>query len=1122
MPALSAARFLIYLHAGTCFLACPLHAETAPAPIPIAEIGAKATVDYQGDAIRIERTPEGTRLYTGFQKLMGNVTSEGLTLESTEAAGGRLQLTATTVGRTSSKGQSLPRKGIVMVAEKMVAWTRPGLVEEYSVSVDGVRQDFVIATAPLGTGDLSIELALRGARAESHGDGVKLTLDGSARELIYNRLHVTDATGRELQATLLVSAPNHLTVRVADAGAAYPIRIDPTFSDADWVSLNPGIQAANDNVYATAVDGSGNLYIAGDFTVVGTVAANRVAKWNGSTWLALGSGMPESVYALAISGTSVYAGGKFISAGGTQANRIARWTGTTWLPVGSGTDAAVRALAVSGSNLYAAVDSIYITPGSKVAQWNGSSWAILGSAMNGIVNALTVSGSTVYAGGLFTNAGGTDANNIAQWDGNAWTALDTGTDGTVQALALNGSILYAGGDFTMAGGQSASRIAQWDGNAWAPLGSGMNNKVYALTVSGNDLYAGGANRVAKWNGSDWTILGSGMNSIVYSLVVSGGTLYAGGQFTTADNVSANRIARWDGDVWSALGTGMNNTVTAVAVSNGALYIGGHFTSIGNMEINRIARWDGSRWSGLSSGMDGSIYSMAFNGSDLYAAGFFTTAGGTAANCVAKWDGNAWTSLDSGMNGSVYALAVDGNSLYAGGSFTTAGGTVANCIARWDGNAWSALGSGMNSTVYALVVNGGVLYAGGNFTTAGGTTVNRIAKWDSNNWLALGSGAGMNSIVRALAVNGNNLYAGGLFNTADGKVVNHIAKWDGNVWSGLGTGIPSGPVYALSMRSGELYVGGSFSIAAVGAVNVAMWNGNAWSALGTGIKNGTVYALGSVNGKLYLGGTFALAGTTVSPYIAQANLPPAPDIAILQSSYVEDGGTVVWGNTVVGNSVVRTFRIFNPGTADLANLNVSIDGADYPNFTLSALSTTSIPVGISTATFTVTFTPTAYGIKTAAIHIASNVAGDKNPYDIPLTGRGVLPQDTDDDGILDSWEQLYWPGATASHGPLDDDDHDGLVNLLELAFGLNPTVPNAGALTPLTLEGGYLTMTISKQPGAAYEVQSAGTLTPGQPDSFSATTTTILINDATTLKVRDNTPLGTSSTRFMRVQVTGAP
>lgn len=53
------------------------------------------------------------------------------------------------------------------------------------------------------------------------------------------------------------------------------------------------------------------------------------------------------------------------------------------------------------------------------------------------------------------------------------------------------------------------------------------------------------------------------------------------------------------------------------------------------------------------------------------------------------------------------------------------------------------------------------------------------------------------------------------------------------------------------------------------------------------------------------------------------------------------------------------------------------------------------------------------------------------------------------------------------------------------------------------------------PGVTYEVQSAATL-------FSANTTTVLINKATTLKMRDNTLISTLPARFMRVQVTAAP
>ena len=72
-----------------------------------------------------------------------------------------------------------------------------------------------------------------------------LILNDSGRVLAYSRLNVVDATGRELPATLEVHAHDRLTLRVDDDSATYPVRIDPTFSDADWVSLNPGLPGAN-------------------------------------------------------------------------------------------------------------------------------------------------------------------------------------------------------------------------------------------------------------------------------------------------------------------------------------------------------------------------------------------------------------------------------------------------------------------------------------------------------------------------------------------------------------------------------------------------------------------------------------------------------------------------------------------------------------------------------------------------------------------------------------------------------------------------------------------------------------------------------------------------------------
>jgi hypothetical protein len=134
---------------------------------------------------------------------------------------------------------------------------------------------------------------------------------------------------------------------------------------------------------------------------------------------------------------------------------------------------------------------------------------------------------------------------------------------------------------------------------------------------------------------------------------------------------------------------------------------------------------------------------------------------------------------------------------------------------------------------------------------------------------------------------------------------------------------------------------------------------------------------------------------------------------------------------------------------------------------------------------------------------------------------TTPADADGDGLRDAWEIAQF-GAATGHSALDDFDADGYNELLELAFGQNPTISSPGGLPPVTSEGGYLTMTLVKQPGVTYEVQSAGTLQPALPNSFSAASTTVLVHDATTLKVRDNYLIGTGLRRFLRVKVTAAP
>ena len=346
-------------------------------------------------------------------------------------------------------------------------------------------------------------------------------------------------------------------------------------------------------------------------------------------WSALNNGsqigVNNYVYALAVDGNDLYAGGVFTTAGGVTANRIAKWDGSSWSALGQGLNGDVNALVVDTSgNLYAGGDFSNNVRGISypVAKWDGNSWSEIGQGINGYVNALALDASgNLFAGGNFSEVSDVIvASNIAKWNGNSWSALISvgiaGVDSEVRSLAVDGSDLYVGGDFTTAGNVTVNHIAKWDinTNSWSALSSegqiGVNNSVYALAVDGNDLYAGGVfttagggivNRIAKWDGTSWSTLNSGsqigVDNSVNALAVDGNDLYAGGDFTTAGGVTVNRIAKWDGSTssWSALGNGVTEEVKALLVSSSSdLYAGGFF-QIASGEtvdkiVNYIAKW----------------------------------------------------------------------------------------------------------------------------------------------------------------------------------------------------------------------------------------------------------------------------------------------------------------------------------------------------------------------------------------------------------------------------------------------------------------------------------------------------------------------------------------------------
>ena len=694
-----------------------------------------------------------------------------------------------------------------------------------------------------------------------------------------------------------------------------------------------GVANGADGIISAIAKSGSDLYIGGRFTAVGNTLARNVAHWNGTTWRPMGTGIAEKlnggVATLAVAANGeVYAGGSFSQAGSVAANNVARWNGSAWSTLGSGatngTDGVVKTFVLAGSGLY--VGGFFGLAGGVtvncVARWDGAAWYPLGTGTaNGVrvgaVQSLAKApNGDIYVGGDFFYAGsGFGLSYLARWNGTAWSGVGTGVNYPVSALAVGpGGELYAAGNFTQAGGGPANRVARWNGTAWSALGAGVGYLPQALAVAANgDLYMGGFftvagggpfNYLARWDGTAWNPVGTGATGGLYGdvsalLATASGDLYVGGGFTQAGGAVANNVALWSGTAWSALNTGVGQgiggtssfprTVRAVVVApNGDVYVGGYFSLAGGVPVNNVARWDGTAWHTLGTGATNGVQfggveslGLAPNG-DLYVGGDFTKAGGADANRIARWDGTAWHSLGTGAAngfnyGTVAGLAVGAaGEVYAVGTFDRANGIFVNGVAKWNGTAWSALGGGVASRGFPIgqgfavvVAPNGYVYVGGNFRQSGGAPATNLARWNGTAWTGLAAGAAydVGGPVSALALAPNgDLYVGGSFTLANSVSANYVARWNGSAWTSLGTGAANGvssDVSALAVAAnGDVYAGGALYAQAGGPAphRLARWNGTGWSALGTGVNN-SVYALAfnAVTNKLYVGGDFTTTG-----------------------------------------------------------------------------------------------------------------------------------------------------------------------------------------------------------------------------------------------------------------------
>jgi len=265
-----------------------------------------------------------------------------------------------------------------------------------------------------------------------------------------------------------------------------------------WNSIGAQLELFSNQLWGLTVWNSGqgdNLYIAGNFQNIGGTSASYIARYDGKAFHALGTtpiagNVPLIIFTSHVhddgTGPALYVGGRFTSIDGVEASRIARWNGTSWSAVGAGVTGSGSTPSVNtmvtfddgtGPALFVGGQT-FVTAGgvtaNRVAKWDGKNWSAVGDGFaNGIVWRLAVyndgTGDALYAFGTFTASGATPINRMAKWNGTSWEQWGGGANGTVfNALAIAGDpgvgdALILAGQFTAIGVDTRIRIAAFEG-----------------------------------------------------------------------------------------------------------------------------------------------------------------------------------------------------------------------------------------------------------------------------------------------------------------------------------------------------------------------------------------------------------------------------------------------------------------------------------------------------------------------------------------------------------------------------------------------------------------------------------------------------------------------------------
>jgi Domain of unknown function (DUF5122) beta-propeller/NHL repeat len=298
-----------------------------------------------------------------------------------------------------------------------------------------------------------------------------------------------------------------------------------------------------------------------------------------------------------------------------------------------------------------------------------------------------------------------------------------------------------------------------------------------------------------------------------------------------------------------------------------------------------------------------------------------------------------------LDGEVRAIAEVGNSIVVGGNFTKVGPGIRGAIGRVDLGVgeFSADQVDVDGAIYTVVEDGGGgRFIAGDFMFVGGQPRTHLAHLLPDGSLDTAFAPQINGPVRALVVANGNLYIGGQFSTVNGVVAGNLAAITpaGVV---LWTSTINGVVNALETNGTLLYVAGDFSsmngnstIRRLGAINLA--DGLTATSFAPGFVNLAVSDLQLSGTSLWLVGDFTKVNNIARNRIASVDSTTGALGAFaaaangrVNSIALDSGGTTAYiggAFTTIGATAVSSFAGVSTTTGLVTTPVVQMTGPVY--------------------------------------------------------------------------------------------------------------------------------------------------------------------------------------------------